>query len=192
MKKFLITAAALAAFAATAPAMANDYNDALSALANDKVRAIAANPVVIAAVRAQNEKHAGLTQDQIDAMDQAWRAEVGAAATPTITPVLEHEASQELATARDESEGLFTEIFVMDDKGLNVAASDVTSDYWQGDEAKWQETYAKGADAVHLSEVELDESTQSYQSQVSVAVVDPESGAAIGAVTFGVNVEFLE
>ena len=192
MKKFLITAAALAAFAATAPAMANDYNDALSALANDKVRAIAANPVVIAAVRAQNEKHAGLTQDQIDAMDQAWRAEVGAADTPTITPVLEHEASQELATARDESEGLFTEIFVMDDKGLNVAASDVTSDYWQGDEAKWQETYAKGADAVHLSEVELDESTQSYQSQVSVAVVDPESGAAIGAVTFGVNVEFLE
>ncbi|MBX2855969.1 MAG: hypothetical protein KTR21_13345 [Rhodobacteraceae bacterium] len=192
MKKFLINTAAIVAFAAAAPAMANDYNDALGALANDKVRAIAADPVVIAAVKAQNEKHAALVQDEIDAMDKAWRAEVGAADTPTITPVLEHEASEALAAARDESEGLFTEIFVMDDKGLNVAASDVTSDYWQGDEAKWQETFSKGPDAVHLSEVELDESTQSYQSQVSVAVVDPDSGDAIGAVTFGVNVEYLE
>ena len=192
MKKFLINSAALVAFAVAAPAMANDYNEALSALANDKVRAIASDPMVIAAVRAQNEKHSDLTQEQIDEMDKAWRAEVGAADTPTITAVLEHEASEALAAARDESEGLFTEIFVMDDKGLNVAASDVTSDYWQGDEAKWQETYAKGATAVHLSEVELDESTQSYQSQVSVAVVDPDNGEAIGAVTFGVNVEYLE
>ena len=69
---------------------------------------------------------------------------------------------------RDDSEGLFTEIFVMDAVGLNVAASDTTSDFWQGDEAKWQQTYSAGSGAVHISDVELDESTQSYQSQVEL------------------------
>ena len=36
-----------------------------------------------------------------------------------------------------------------DNKGLNVGQSDVTSDYWQGDEAKWKKSYKMGAGAVH-------------------------------------------
>ena len=97
-----------------------------------------------------------------------------------------------LADARDASEGLITEAFAMDHVGLNVAVSDPTSDYWQGDEAKWRQTYKVGADAIHISDVELDESTQTYQSQVSLPVVDPDGGAPIGAVTFGINVELLQ
>jgi hypothetical protein len=93
---------------------------------------------------------------------------------------------------RDAGGGLFTEIFVTDSVGLNVAASDVTSDYWQGDEAKFTESFGAGPGAVHLGEIEFDESTQMYQSQVSVPVLDPESGAPIGAATFGVNVELLD
>jgi hypothetical protein len=73
-----------------------------------------------------------------------------------------------------------------------VAQSDITSDYWQGDEEKWAEVYPKGAGALHLSEVEQDESTQIYQSQISMPVVDPADGAVIGAVTVGVNVEMLQ
>jgi uncharacterized phage infection (PIP) family protein YhgE len=38
---------------------------------------------------------------------------------------------------------------VKDNKGLNVGQSDVTSDYWQGDEAKWKKSYKMGAGAVH-------------------------------------------
>ena len=96
-----------------------------------------------------------------------------------------------LRERKDASQGTFTEIFVMDAKGLNVGQSDVTSDYWQGDEAKWQDTYSNGKGAVHISELEEDDSTQTLQSQVSVTVVDPDSGEAIGAVTFRVNVENL-
>ena len=79
----------------------------------------------------------------------------------------------------------------MDQVGLNVAVSEPTSDYWQGDEAKWSQTYLAGAGAMHVSDVELDESTQTYQAQVSLTVVDA-SGAPIGAITFGVNVEYLD
>jgi hypothetical protein len=75
--------------------------------------------------------------------------------------------------------------------GLNVAASAMTSDMWQGDEAKFTETYSIGAGAVHFSEVELDESTQRYQAQISLTIVDPASGEPIGAMTVGVDAEAL-
>jgi hypothetical protein len=65
-----------------------------------------------------------------------------------------------------------------------------TSDYWQGDEAKWQESFKDGAGAVHAGGVEFDESSQDYLVQISVPVMD--SGKAIGALTIGVNLDFLE
>ena len=79
----------------------------------------------------------------------------------------------------------------MDALGLNVAASDTTSDYWQGDEAKFTETYGVGPDATHLGDIELDESSQSYQGQISMTIVDPATGSAIGAITVGVNADAL-
>lgn len=183
--------AALALLLAPSAAMAGEFDAELTALAGGEVAALAADPAVIAAIRDQNGRHAGLVQGEVDRLDGEWRAQVGADARPLIDAVLGAPASARLVAARDGAGGLFTEIFAMDDKGLNVAASDVTSDYWQGDEAKWKSTYAVGAGAVHISEVEFDESSQSYQAQVSVTVVDPDSGAPIGALTVGVNVEFL-
>lgn len=71
----------------------------------------------------------------------------------------------------------------MEAQRLNVAVSYTTSDYWQGDEAKHEDTYGIGPDAVHYSEIELDESRQRYQGQISVTLVDPATGEPIGAVT---------
>lgn len=39
--------------------------------------------------------------------------------------------------------------------------------------------------------MEKDESTQTYQSQLSLPVVDPASNQVIGAITLGINVERL-
>ena len=140
---------------------------------------------------AQNAAHAALTQAEIDALDAEWRAQIGATPATMIDGVLGSAASAALRARKEAAAGLVTEVFVMDARGLNVAQSDVTSDYWQGDEAKWQETYAAGPAGLHVSEVELDESSQTYQSQVSMTVVDPATGAAIGAATFGVDVSLL-
>lgn len=189
MKQTMLAGAcALALFAA--PAAANEFQAQLTDLAQTDIAALAAAPEVIAAVNAQNAETGAYDQATIDAADQAWRAEIGSSSKPTIDAVLARPASAFLVAQRETSSGLFTEIFVMDAKGLNVAQSDVTSDYWQGDEAKWQETYGKGAGSVHVSDVELDESSQTYQSQVSVPVV--ENGVVIGALTVGVNVEYLQ
>ncbi len=148
------------------------------------------DPAVIAAIQAQNERHQGISSDQINELDQAWRAQTEGGDRPLIDEVLSNELSSFLADRKNEAGGMITEVFVMDSVGLNVGQSDVTSDYWQGDEAKWQMTFQEGAGAIFVDEIETDESTQTLQSQVSIAISD-ESGAAIGAVTLGINVSAL-
>lgn len=186
------TGIAAAALLVAQPVLSqDDYSAPLTELANGQIKAIAENPVVIAAITAQNATTSGYDQAKIDALDTQWRAEVDAGSKPLIDATMGNEASKFLSGEQDASAGLFTEIFVMDAKGLNVAQSTVTSDYWQGDEDKFTASFGAGAGAVHLGEIEQDESTQAFQSQVSVTVVDPATGAAIGAITVGVDLSML-
>ncbi|QDO99573.1 hypothetical protein FNB15_00490 [Ferrovibrio terrae] len=173
-----------------APASAQDKHvPKAQAWAEKTLREWMKDPVVIAAVKAQNVKHADLSQDKIDALDKQWRAETKASAKPLINEVMGNVLSAFLKKKEAEGKGLVTEIFVMDNKGLNVGQSDVTSDYWQGDEAKWQKTFSVGPTAVFVDKVDKDESTQKFQTQVSISIVD--GGAVIGAVTVGLDVEML-
>ena len=179
----------LSAFAL--PAHAGNTNAALQAFLDSDIRSLASSQILVDAIRAQNGTTTAYSQAEIDALDQAWRTEVGTANRPTIDPVLENSASDFLRTVVAEAGGRITEIFVMDARGLNVAASNVTSDFWQGDEAKFTETYSAGPDGVHFSEIEFDESSQSYQGQISISIVDPTSQQVVGALTVGVNAEAL-
>lgn len=178
---------------ATLPAssFANDYTAAITQHANTVVKTWLGDAAIVDAVKAQNDAHTNLTQADIDRLDKQWRAEVSASSKPTIDSVLGNALSGFLKAKQASSNGLYTEIFVMDNKGLNVGQSEITSDYWQGDEPKWQDTYAKGAGSIHISEVEEDESTQTYQSQLSLPILDPASQQPIGAITIGINVEGL-
>lgn len=187
---FLAGVCTLALFCSTASA--NEFAEKLKTLAKTEVAGFIGSQPIIEAVKAQNAETAGYDQAKIDALDKQWRAEVGASDQPLISATLSKAASKYLQQIKENGAGLYTEIFVMDAKGLNVAQSDATSDYWQGDEAKWQETFLKGKDGLHISDVEQDESTQTYQSQLSVPIVDPADGSVIGAVTVGVNVEMLQ
>lgn len=186
-----LAVALMAPALAAIPATGNEFMPMLEALTAGEIATIISDPDLIAAVQAQNGRTAGLGADEIEGLDRQWRGEIGGAETPLIDAVVANELAERLRVAQLRSGGLFTEIFVMDAMGLNVAASGITSDYWQGDEAKWQRTFGAGVGAVHIGEVEFDESTQTYQSQISVAIADPDSARPIGAATFGVNVEML-
>lgn len=176
---------------ATGTAGASEYEAAMKSYLESEIMGWASDPVVIAAIGAQNATTQAYDQARIDSLDQTWRAEVGSAQTPTIAPVLENPAAAFLRERVAASGGTITEVFVMDARGLNVAASAVTSDYWQGDEAKFQKTYGMGAGAVHFGEIEFDESSQQYQAQISVALSDPATGELVGAMTVGVNADTL-
>lgn len=183
---FRFCIAAVAAVAATA---LHADEAAMRAYVDDSVRPWITAPIVLDAVRAANRRHAALGQDDIEALDTKWRAELGQSEPATIGPVLNSAASDHLRAHVAEAGGVVTEVIVMDAKGLNVAISQLTSDYWQGDEDKHALTHGSGRGAVHVSEVDFDESSQIYQAQVSFPVIDPRDQAPIGAVTVGLNAE---
>jgi hypothetical protein len=172
-------------------AMAEDaYVRQIRDYLNSTVRQWIKNPEIVKAIKAQNAKNAGLKQTDIDALDQEWRSEVEVDTHPLIDSVLNNAVSAFLKQKQESSDGMIAEAFVMDDRGLNVGQSAVTSDYWQGDEAKFQKSFDAGVGAVFVEDAQKDESTQMLQSQASMTIVD-ETGKAIGAITVGINLDKL-
>lgn len=187
--KGLISAIVIAL--AASQATATELMQSMDAVIEQAVRPWLDEPALIAAIKAQNKTTAELDQAGIDALDAAWRAEIGAAETPTIDAVVQGPLADALRAHMADANGAILEILVMDARGLNVAASGVTSDYWQGDEAKFIETYPNGPGALHHGEVAFDESSQAYQAQVSFTITDPKTGLPVGAMTVGLNADVL-
>ncbi len=189
MKITTLTAALFLASASTAFAV--DQSNAMRGFYQSNVSAWAQDPVLIDAIVAQNARTSGHDAARIEEMDQAWRAQVGTGSAPLVDEVLGNAAADFLRARVAEHGGAITEVFVMDALGLNVAASAATSDYWQGDEDKFLKTYPMGEGAMHFSEIEFDESSQSYQAQISVTLTDPDTGAVVGAMTVGIMADAL-
>lgn len=185
------TILAVAAAIPAVPGCAHDHEAALMAYLDSEIRRWCQSEEIVAAIRRGNADHAGIDRARIRELDSAWHAEIGAAETPTISPVIEGHTADFLRARVAAAGGVITEVFIMDAHGFNVAASAATSQMWHGDEAMFTETFGAGADAIHLGEVKLDESTQIYEAQISLTIVDPATGAPIGAITVGVDVHAL-
>lgn len=186
MRTFVSTAAAvLLLVAALGPALAGEpAPDSVKQLAATKLAAYGQDPVIVAAVKAANAE--GRTMAQIQARDTEWMATPGLDAG--MEAMQNSACGKHLQEMRDATPYL-SEIFVMDNQGANVAMSDKTSDYWQGDEAKFKNSYADGKGGLDISDVKFDDSTQAYLVQVSVPVKDGD--VVIGAITFGIDVDKL-
>ena len=176
-------------FAGSAGAQQDIRITAVADYIEANVRPWLTEPAIVNAVIAQNAAHSRLNQAEIQDLDARWRAELSSGKRPLIDATLSNPLSLYLKGRQRAAEGLITEIFVMDNRGLNVGQSDITSDYWQGDEAKWLKSF--GAGLVHIEEAARDESTQLMQSQASLPIRDPDSGEIIGAITVGVNLDAL-
>ena len=150
----------------------------VTALAKDELATIGFKDKVIRkAVRDQNKK--GLTMDYIMKMDKGWRGQPED--TYFIKEIRENKCGDRLRDLIAERDYLF-EIFVMDNQGANVCMSGTTSDYMQGDEDKWQKSFADGEGAIFIDLPEKEDGKM--VQQVSVPVM--YKGKAIGAITFGV------
>jgi hypothetical protein len=151
-------------------------------MGNSTLAALGSDPVIVKAVKEENAK--GKSLDQIKEMDGKWLAHAGVA--DYMKALTDSECGKHLQ-ALQSSSPQYVEIFVMDNQGANVAMTAKTSDYWQGDEAKFQKSFAEGKGAVFVDDVKFDDSSQTYLVQVSVPVLD--GGKAIGAITFGIDIE---
>jgi len=178
MGMFLIACVGMASAAEKAPQKVVD-------LANTRLAALGTDPVIVAAVKSENSK--GKTLAQIQAKDKEWKATAGI--VDYMQALMDSECGKHIAGIQG-SAPYYAEVFVMDNQGANVAMTDKTSDYWQGDEAKFKKSFNGGAGAVFVDEVEFDDSTQAYLVQVSVPVKD--GGTVIGAITFGIDIDKIE
>ena len=64
----------------------------------------------------------------------------------------------------------------------------MTSDYWQGDEAKWENSFNGGKGGVDVGKIKFDKSANTQLQQVSLPIID-ESGNVIGAITYGLAID---
>ncbi|RYG61333.1 MAG: hypothetical protein EON60_03980 [Alphaproteobacteria bacterium] len=142
-------------------------------------------PSIIEAIKAQNTAHASLDAAGIKKLDDQWKSEVTSASKPLINKVLGNPVSTELKKIQQSSGGKYIEIFVTDNKGLNVGQTGLTSDYWQGDEAKFTKVFP--TPGTHSEAPEFDESAQAFVGEVDGTILD--AGKAIGTYTVKVNAE---
>ena len=144
-----------------------------------KLKAWGNDRAIVAFVKNQNA--AGVPPAQIKARDVAWSAGKATALVKQVTSGPCADYLKKLVSANS----AYGETFLMDNQGALVCATQRTSDYWQGDEAKWQRAFADGKGAVFIDRPRYDESTKKNLAQISVPVM--ENGRAIGAITVGVS-----
>jgi hypothetical protein len=177
---FVIIAASLTGLRA-----ANETPQKVVELAKTTFARWGTEPVIVKAVKSENAK--GKTLEEIKAMDKKWQA------TPGIAEFMKgfmESACGKYLRSLQKKYPFAAEIFVMDNQGANVAMTDKTSDYWQGDEDKFIKSYNNGKGEIHIGAMKFDDSTQAYLVQVSVPVKD--GNRVIGAMTIGVDVDKVE
>lgn len=145
------------------------------------------DPVLIEAINKSNSENKNRSEEKVISDDNLWRS----GDKDFQDKYLNNSASDFLRAQKTNSDNLYAEIFAMDFQGCNVAQSDITSDFWQGDEDKFIKSYNSGEGSVYIDEIEYDESSDSYTVQVSLPIVDPNTNKVIGAITIGVDMSKL-
>ena len=180
MKKAMFITSILAACLFAGSALAREVKDVVP-----EVVKAASNPVVVQAVREQNDK--GVPLAKIQEMDKEWMA--AKEPTPFMKSMASNAAAKALAKIQ-KSKPYLVEFILTDNQGANVAITGMTSDYWQGDEPKFTNAYADGKGDTYIARPQKDKSTGEVISQVSVPVMS--GGKAIGTLTVGVRAEKLK
>ncbi|MCP5159866.1 MAG: hypothetical protein H6975_10725 [Gammaproteobacteria bacterium] len=170
----LIVVLAWAAFEVT-PAIQKELDQL-----TEMLKGWAADPVIVNAVIAQNQK------GPIIDMDNAkWKSVRRSDAL--IKAFQSNDAGQWLKQKLDESQNLYSEAFLNASQGEKVAFVAKTSSYLHRGSAKFDRPFTSGQS--WQGEPEFDESSQTHQIQISVPVL--VDGKPTGVLVVGVNLTQL-
>ena len=147
---------------------------------------IAATEEIIKSVKDQNAQK--LDKDLIMARDKEWSATLKETKTKKMLKI--RKASRYLKyLTTNKHKDLLSEAFLVDNQGANVAAFPLTTDYWQGDEEKWQKSMNSGKCQIVIGDNSYDTSADSKIIQISVPVYDGPfgTGSCIGVLVVGIK-----
>ncbi|MBV2129031.1 hypothetical protein [Arsukibacterium indicum] len=139
---------------------------------------------LITAIQAQNALQQ--TTDAIKQYDELWVTEQDQQTSELADSMLASTLSKMLAQWQQNFHGIVTEVIVTDSQGANVAISALTSDYWQGDEAKFLSIFEQPR-PFYLGPVEYDQSSRRFLTHLSMPVLQQQQH--IGTIIVGINIE---
>ncbi|MCH2209020.1 MAG: hypothetical protein MK132_24595 [Lentisphaerales bacterium] len=142
------------------------------------------NAVFVTEVKKHNAK--AMSLDKIKEIDKKWQAAEDY--LPIQEQLMDNTCAREIIKIIEVNPAI-KEAFVMGNQGAVVGENDLTSDYWQGDEAKWKNSFNGGKGGIDVGKVKHDKSTNSQLQQISIPVID--GGKVIGAITFGLDISKL-
>lgn len=173
---------------ASAPfALAQSEQQQILTLLLSNAQQLARSAALVDAVQQQNLKAVALA-DVLE-RDNLWQQQLlqGHTEGSLAHKLLETKASTLLRNWQANYNGLITEVILMDNQGANVALSEITTDYWQGDETPFLSVFGQQSD-YFINVVEYDQSTRRFQVKLSVPVFDTQ-GRHSGALSIGIDVE---
>ena len=166
---------------------ATEKENLLSVLSK-RIMPIIDNAQLTTALNTSNQLQKMLADDVIEALDIQWRHEVGAAEQPLISEIISRPTSAYLRSVKKLSNGLITEAILVGSAGLNVAQSDVTTDYYQADEVAWNALQDMPSSDYYIGGIHYDESSRKFQVKVSWTITDTQ-GKGRGILILGIDVE---
>jgi hypothetical protein len=110
-------------------------------------------------------------------LDREWQKD-GAAVAARLG-ILTSPPSQFL-TGLVKNDSTYREVMVTDRYGRLVAASNITSDYFQGDEDWWRRAFDNGRGRISVTDVSRDESANVYAFEIAVPVLNPQGNDVVG------------
>ena len=128
-------------------------------------------------------------------IDSQWTALSPLAVPDLAADILALPGSKALQAWQHSHQGLVTEVMLVNDMGTLAAMSQLTSDYWQGDEPKFQKvienqaTQPGGDPPIYLSPIRYDKSAARFQVTASRPVLNDHGEPALGVIVIGLSIE---
>lgn len=146
-------------------------------------------PKLESLLKARNIKSRRFSEREIAKRDAQWQQAFAHNDFAYSIELVNQELSAHLREIKKQSQDIITEIIITDARGLNFAISDMTSDYWQGDEDKFTKVFSTPLNTLHFGAINYDESSKRFQLQLSVPLYAEDGIEALGVMVFGVDVE---
>jgi len=128
-------------------------------------------------------------------LDSQWQALAPVTMPDLAERILALPGSRALLAWQESHQGLVTEAMLINDMGTLAAMSQLTSDYWQGDEPKFQRVMENTAAnpgtnrPLYVSPIRYDTSAARFQVTVSTPVLPGNGDRANGVIVIGLSIE---
>jgi GAF domain-containing protein/HAMP domain-containing protein len=153
------------------------------------LQTLALDETIRQSVRAANALKPDLAS--IQKLDEEWQQAVASGTNDAlITSRLSNSLSKDLIAFQGLSPENI-EVFVTDQAGALVSATNLTSDYYQADEDWWISTFNSGEGDVYISQPEFDESAGALSILMAVPIYDTRQGNLIGILRSTISIDSL-